>query len=350
MTPEQLELSRMFLNHINPKRDISCVVDRVIKKDKYDVAVVIPCYNVENYVEKAIRSVLEQDTTRNIQIIAVDDGSTDSTGNILDGYGDNENVIIVHQENRGLSGARNTGLMYVDAKYIFFLDSDDYILPDCLERLIEIAEEKHADIVGGGILRFDLDDDEPDYSGFTGKIQELSSETAEGFMWGKIFRSELFDNVAFPESYWFEDGIYAYLIAPRFKKSCILDYPAYMYRRNYNGISATSQGKPKSIDAYWLREIFLLDMEKLGIECDQHMYEMHLSEMALTYVRTNDLDINVKTAIFYLTMEWIKPLHERFTSTNKFHSVLEKGIELENFQTYCDGCAIIWNNKLNGGE
>ena len=350
MTQEQLELSRMFLNHMNPKRDISCVVDRVIKRDKYDVAVVIPCYNVENYVEKAIRSVLEQETTRNIQIIAVDDGSTDSTGSILDGYADNDDVIIVHQENRGLSGARNTGLLYADAKYLFFLDSDDYILPDCIDRLYYAAEEKKAYIVDGGILRFDKDDEEPNYWGSSARLEETTSDRVGGFICGKLFRAETFDNVLYPESYWYEDGIYAYLLAPRYKKACILDYPVYMYRRNYNGISAMSQGKPKAIDAYWLREIFLQDMEKLGIECDQHMYEMHLSEIALTYVRTYDLDVNVKTAIFYLTLQWIKPLHERFTSTNKFHSVLEKSIELENFQTYCDGCAIIWNNKLNGGE
>ncbi len=350
MNQELLEISRMYLNHLNPKTNTSCMIDRIIKKDNYDVSVIIPCYNSEKYVRKAVDSALNQVTDYRIQIILIDDGSLDSTGTILDEYGNLENVVVVHQENKGHSGARNTGLLYVDARYIFFLDSDDYLLPDCIERLMKAAFDSDADIVEGCLQRFADDNSIPSMDGYSRDGQSKEAKDHNGFMCGKIYKAEVFDNIAFPEGYWYEDGIYGYLIASRFTTLYSLDYPVYMYRMNNSGVSASSKGKPKTIDAYWLREVIFDDMVKLGIEIDQALYEELLDEIVLTFVRTYEMDMNVKTAIFYLTLSWIKPLHERFRSGNKFHSVLEKGIELENYQTYSDGCAIFWNNKIAGGK
>ncbi len=349
MNQEQLEISRMYLNYLNPKTDTSCITDRMIKKDTYDVSVIIPCYNSEKYVRKAVDSALNQMTDYKIQVVLVDDGSLDCTGKILDEYGDRENVIVVHQENRGHSGARNTGLLYVDAKYIFFLDSDDYLLPNCIERLMKAAIKTDSDIVEGSLQSFVDDDSAPIIDGYSGNGRDKDTKDYNGFMCGKIYKAEVFDNLAYPEGYWYEDGIYSYLIASRFTKLYSIDYPIYMYRMNNSGVSASSKGKAKTIDAYWLREIIFNDMERLGIRIDQGLYEKLLDEIVMTFVRTYEMDINVKTAIFFLTLNWIKPLHKRFRSGNKFHSVIEKGIELENYQTYSDGCAIFWNNKIAGG-
>ena len=350
MKQEQLDISRMFLNHLNPKKETSCFIGRLIKKDNYDVSVIIPCYNVEKYARTAIESVLGQATEYKVQLICVDDGSTDATGQILDEYGNQEDLVVVHQENKGSSSARNTGLLYADAKYLFFLDSDDYIIDKCLDMMLQAAYTTGADIVEGSLQSFTDEETEVVLEGYSGKGENKDPFDDNGYMCAKLYKAEVFDNIAFPEGYWYEDGIYGYLIASRITSLYSIDYPVYMYRMNIGGMSAGFKGNPKSIDAYWLREIIFDDMDRFGIQCDQRIYEKLLDEIVMTFVRTNELDMNVKTAIFFLTLAWIKPLHDIYTSRNKFHSVLEKGIELENYQTYSDGCAIFWNNKIAGGK
>lgn len=111
------------------------------------ISVIIPVYNVEKYLEECVESVLTQ-TYKNIEIILVDDGSTDSSGKICDSYAlQNSNVQVIHQLNAGLSDARTAGLKKAIGKYVYFLDSDDYIAAEALEKLCMIAENDSSDIV-----------------------------------------------------------------------------------------------------------------------------------------------------------------------------------------------------------
>ena len=111
------------------------------------ISVIIPVYNVEQYLEECVNSVLTQ-TYKNIEIILVDDGSTDSSGSMCDSFSsENKNICVVHQKNGGLSAARNTGLSYAKGEYVYFLDSDDYIAEDALEKLCFLAEKDSSDIV-----------------------------------------------------------------------------------------------------------------------------------------------------------------------------------------------------------
>lgn len=111
------------------------------------VSVVIPVYNVEAYLCECADSVLNQ-TMQDFEVILVDDGATDSSGTICDGYAARDpRVRVIHQENGGLSAARNTGLDVAGGKYVYFLDSDDYIAPDTLEKLLLTAEKEQADVV-----------------------------------------------------------------------------------------------------------------------------------------------------------------------------------------------------------
>lgn len=123
------------------------------------VSVIIPVYNVEEYLRKCVDSVLNQ-TYKNLEIILVDDGSTDSSGKICDEYVEkDERISAVHQKNGGLSVARNSGLSEAEGKYVYFLDSDDYITDNALETLVEIAEKDNSDIVFFDAVSFaDTDD------------------------------------------------------------------------------------------------------------------------------------------------------------------------------------------------
>ena len=111
------------------------------------VSIIIPVYNTENYLKQCIESALNQ-TYDNTEIILVDDGSTDSSGLICDEYVKKDNRIrVIHKPNGGQSSARNIALDVATGKYVYFLDSDDYILPDLIKKLVDIAEANDADIV-----------------------------------------------------------------------------------------------------------------------------------------------------------------------------------------------------------
>lgn len=111
------------------------------------ISVVIPVYNVERYLAECVDSVLVQ-SFGDYEIILVDDGATDSSGQICDEYANKDpRVRVIHRQNGGLSAARNTGLDAAAGDYVYFLDSDDYIAPDTLQKLHALAEREGADVV-----------------------------------------------------------------------------------------------------------------------------------------------------------------------------------------------------------
>lgn len=115
---------------------------------KPKVSIIIPCYNSENYLKKAVDSALNQSLTE-FQIILVDDGSTDKTPVLLQQYKmeDNRVEVVTHQKNMGLGPARNSGMGVATGEYLFFLDADDYIHPNGIEVLYEYAEADRLDIL-----------------------------------------------------------------------------------------------------------------------------------------------------------------------------------------------------------
>lgn len=110
------------------------------------VSVIIPVYNVRPYLREALDSVINQ-TYQNLEIIIVDDGSRDGSETICDEYKADSRVKVIHQRNRGLSSARNTGMDNVTGEIIAFLDPDDVIHPDMINTLVTIMQEQEADIV-----------------------------------------------------------------------------------------------------------------------------------------------------------------------------------------------------------
>ena len=111
------------------------------------VSIIVPVYNVERYLEQCLESIVNQ-TYGNIEIICVNDGTKDNSGVILSRYAENDSrVMVINQENQGLSGARNTGMRYVHGKYVMFVDSDDWIDLDTCEQAVSMAEKYNADLV-----------------------------------------------------------------------------------------------------------------------------------------------------------------------------------------------------------
>ena len=112
------------------------------------ISVIVPCYNVEEYLPKCIESILNQ-TYRNLEILLVDDGSPDNCGRICDEYAAKDSRIrIIHKKNGGLSDARNAALDVMTGEYVTFIDSDDYVSDDYVEYLYKIIKESGVKIVG----------------------------------------------------------------------------------------------------------------------------------------------------------------------------------------------------------
>lgn len=145
---------------------------------KYLISVIIPVYNVEDYLCECVDSVINQ-TYKNLEIILVDDGSTDSSGKICDDYAEkDERISVIHQKNGGLSAARNAGLSKSNGEYIYFLDSDDYVADNTLETLITIAEKDNSDIVFFDAVSFA---DTPDFTVKQNYIRKKKYKTDSGY-------------------------------------------------------------------------------------------------------------------------------------------------------------------------
>lgn len=180
------------------------------------ISVIIPVYNVEPYLRKCLDSVVNQ-TYRNLEILVIDDGSTDGSGAICDEYASDRRMRIFHTENRGLSCARNLGLDEAKGEWIGFVDSDDWIEPDMYEALLKRAEETGADIVECGVFR--------EYPGRTVErkkkerkvsgeraVQELLVRELSNAVWNKLWKRRCFETIRFPEERIFEEYSVTYQV------------------------------------------------------------------------------------------------------------------------------------------
>ncbi|MDU1334072.1 MAG: glycosyltransferase, partial [Veillonella sp.] len=192
------------------------------------LSIIVPIYNVEQYLDRCIQSILNQ-TYQNLEIILVDDGATDCSGAIADSYAAKDKRIkVFHKENGGLSDARNYGLDHVTGDYILFIDSDDFIVNTMCERLITVANSNNADIVSCNYYIYRGDDDisihtmsvQYDKRTFTGmdilRYYLLKTEPFDlNVVWNKIFKLDLFNGVVpvrFPKGRVQEDNFTIFML------------------------------------------------------------------------------------------------------------------------------------------
>lgn len=165
------------------------------------ISVIIPVYQAKEYLNRCLDSVLGQ-TYENLQIILVDDGSTDGSAEVCDEYAKkDERVIVIHKTNGGVSNARNAGLDCVEGDYIGFIDSDDYIELDMYENLVKLMVENCADIACGSMVHYDefgawFMPEHPDVLCCTGveAIKSMFANDCEpsGYLVNKLYKKELF--------------------------------------------------------------------------------------------------------------------------------------------------------------
>ena len=250
------------------------------------ITVIVPVYNVENYLRKCLDSIIAQ-TYKNIEIIVVNDGSTDASGEICKEFsGMDHRIIYIEQENAGLSAARNTGLNNMSGDYVTFVDSDDWIEQDYIETLYKKIVEYQADISVGNYYSYNEDEEtyyfhiygdsyyEKVYDNISIFENLYESQEMKSFAlisaWGKLYKAKLFDYLRFDKGKLGEDGYFNQKMYLSVNKVVYLNKGLYAYRQRSGSITNTWTEKwmHALVDAMSERITLLANM---GYPLDKHL-------------------------------------------------------------------------------
>lgn len=210
------------------------------------ISVIVPVYNVESYVAECIESIQNQ-TYMNLEIILVNDGSTDASGDICDKYAAyDERIQVIHKENAGVSAARNTGIESANGDYIGFVDSDDYIAPTMYEDMLKLMAEHDLDIIECTAFRNNGDTNIEGCNDGSLEIfnrdEALKMAMYDCFVavWSQLYKRRVISDVRFPVGRKFEDSAVSYLFIANTKRVGHINRCLYYYRLNPNSTTQTS--------------------------------------------------------------------------------------------------------------
>lgn len=226
------------------------------------LSIIVPVYNVKNYLERSIYSILAQ-TFQDFELILIDDGSTDGSGTLCDSYAVKDpRIQVLHQENKGQSYARNIGIKIARGKYITFVDSDDWLEPEMYQLMFASIEKNNADIVISRLQIVNAPNDVIRVIGYDKELllnrieatkEILRDDMIPSFPVNKIFRRELFDGIEFPVGRIFEDTATIYKVFFKANRVVTIPYIGYNYWQNPNG---TCQKKHDVVQKQLDRELY----------------------------------------------------------------------------------------------
>lgn len=332
------ESARQLLSEYSAKPMGEPLRENLLTDSGYDLQIIIPAYNVESYLEECLESILSQKTKYTYKVVLIDDGSTDSTPAIADRYADDERILVIHQKNAGFSGARNTGLKDIFAKYIMFVDSDDALCPGAIDALLDAAFAQDYDIVEGGAYTVAGDKQKVFFSHPQNRTLTTAVGTFHGQPWAKVFKAHCFASVVFPEGYWFEDSILSFLIYPQKNRVGVVENMVYRYRLNPAGITATAKGRKKTVDTYWITEMLTEVRGKLGLVNDAVFLEKLLRQFILNQQRMAALPEEIKESAFVLSAAMIERYFPSRLIASQQHPLLLRSLLQRDwgiYQIYC---------------
>lgn len=213
------------------------------------ISVIVPVYNVEGYLDPCLESIVSQ-SYRHLEILVVDDGSTDASGAMCDRWAErDERIRVIHQPNGGLSAARNSALDAMTGEWVIMVDSDDVLHPQATATLLQAAVGTHADVVVGDYITV-MGDSRPQWPG--AQAPEIDSHRSynqqeaiqaifyqQGLThsaWGRIYRAQLFDGIRYPVGRLYEDLAVIYPLLKKCNLVVKIDACVYGYRQRENSI------------------------------------------------------------------------------------------------------------------
>lgn len=274
----------------------------MLEKQNLLISFIIPVYNVERYLKRCVNSVIEQ-IYRNIEIILIDDGSTDQSGFICDELAAQDSRIkVIHKKNGGLSSARNAGIRLAKGDYLCFVDSDDWVDIDLIEKLLSILDPKKDDVFVYGLRMVD------EWSARSGGEISAATMTGEealasfvcnkinGYAWNKLVRRKLMldNNILYPEGRNYEDIPTTYKLFIHAKQVKLTEHVFYNYYIN-NMDSITSKDSYRNLQDFYL-------------SCND-MYEGVLEFYELNHIDTTQLRcfrINLYTQMYIRIMYYLR--------------------------------------------
>lgn len=240
------------------------------------VSIIIPVYKVENYLHRCVDSVIKQ-TYDNLEIILVDDGSPDNCPAICDEYSQIDNRIkVIHKSNGGLSDARNCGMKAATGEYLVFVDSDDYISHDLIQKMMHEVHTQKADVICCGVNIVDTEgyiyDNRKCNNSFIASGEELTKslikdEYPYNFAWGKLYKKELLNGIEFPIGRLYEDIATVYLIMAKAAKAYCMSECLYYYERGREGNITSELNSGKAAKSYYHGCLNCIERLKF---CDNH--------------------------------------------------------------------------------
>ena len=296
------------------------------------VSVIVPVYNVELYLKECVDSIINQ-SFDNIEIILVDDGSTDNSSNICDEYSKiDERVKVIHKSNGGLSSARNVGINEAKGKYIMFVDSDDVISKTMIMEHVEVIKKYNYKIVAsmfayslnklesGGNYKV-IERDKTDVLNSIFKEREISTSAC-----GKIYDGSLWDGIRFPEGLIYEDYATIYKVVMKCDRIGFINKPYYYYR--YNRDSITGQTfSDKKMDYYKVTSLIKEELSEtkwnrcissINNRTTRYSISFYREISRSGYMNEENCDYIIK----YIKKNIIKYLFTKYKLSSKMYGIL----------------------------
>lgn len=264
------------------------------------ISVIVPIYNAENFLEKLIENLINQ-TYKNIEIILVNDGSTDESLNICNELHRKDNRIkIIDKKNGGVSSARNKGIEVSKGEYITFVDSDDNIEEDYIKKMVENIEDE--DCLVKCNYKYKLKEKKLDRDRYLKKI--ISGEIL-GVCWGYLFKKELLEGIYFDENTsYMEDTIFVVQYLLKVKKVNIINNNLYRYNYNTESLTVMKSNIENKIDGY----LYSIDeITKILIQKNMYspIYKKYLDNRKIKIIEAEFAKLD--------NIEEIRLLHEKYT-------------------------------------
>lgn len=307
------EIEKLYKNDkivVHPK------IENQDKDNDLDLSIIVPVYNAEKLLESCMDSIMNQKTKYHFEVIVINDGSTDNSLKILEKY---SSIKIINKENEGVAVARNVGLNHAKGKYIAFIDSDDRIDESYVQKLLTRAYEKNADIVKCNFVEYAVDKNEiikyerHDDVSISGELKEKIIEF-KGFVWGGIFKRDLWFDVRFLPQYWYEDMLIRFILFRKCKQFEYINEDLYCYNNHSKNISKSISRTEniRCLDHLFLVRELLKISDTLGLKKDSTLYKVLLQELGpLLWLRTRDLSKKNKQCTFVLACDIIEEYKAR---------------------------------------
>lgn len=243
------------------------------------VSVIVPVYNVEDYIEKCLNSLVNQ-TLEDIEIIIVNDGSKDNSENIIKSFLSRypQKIKYLKKENGGLSDARNYGIPYATGEYIAFLDSDDYVELDTYENMYNLAKKENSDMVECNFIwEYPKKIKKDIGKKYSGKHETI--EKIRVVAWNKLIKRQVIEKskIQFPKGYRYEDVEFTYKLIPYLENISFLKEPCIHYIQRQNSISNMQNERTK--------EIFVVLNNVIKYYKELGIYEEYKDELEYVYTR-----------------------------------------------------------------